>query len=232
MCVYVCVCVVGGGLDCGCIDCACWRDVGDGIAGRVQGCAHRQDPHPVRPTHRRAPGTLPVFQTSESFGRARSHDRDAQLHYLSLPSALTHSHVLLMDATIATGAAALMALRVLLDHGVPAERIMLLALIAAPQGMPRRSAHPFWVPPPINAGGWPCSASQACGRWRTRSRGSRWWCPRSTLALTPNTILCLASVRCAGGTGRVHPLTADDRPPPTRQLWGPLLRNVSVRMWV
>ena len=57
-----------------------------------------------------------------------------QLHYFSLPSALTKSRVLLLDATIATGAAALMAIRVLLDHDVAEENIVLLALLAAPQG--------------------------------------------------------------------------------------------------
>lgn len=45
-----------------------------------------------------------------------------------------NSHVLLMDATIATGAAAMMAIRVLLDHDVPQENIMFLSLIAAPSG--------------------------------------------------------------------------------------------------
>ena len=60
---------------------------------------------------------------------------EPQLHYLSLPASLDDSHVLLMDATIATGAAALMAVRVLLDHGVRQDRITVLALIAAPQGL-------------------------------------------------------------------------------------------------
>ena len=40
-----------------------------------------------------------------------------------------------MDATVATGAAAMMAIRVLLDHDVPEENIMLLSLIMAKTGM-------------------------------------------------------------------------------------------------
>ena len=43
-------------------------------------------------------------------------------------------HVLLMDATMATGAAAMMAIRVLLDHDVPEQNIMLLSLIMAEAG--------------------------------------------------------------------------------------------------
>ena len=41
---------------------------------------------------------------------------------------------MLMDATMATGAAAMMAIRVLLDHDVPEENIYLLALIMAVSG--------------------------------------------------------------------------------------------------
>lgn len=42
---------------------------------------------------------------------------------------------MLMDATVATGAAAIMAIRVLLDHEVPEENIMLLSLIMAESGL-------------------------------------------------------------------------------------------------
>ena len=41
---------------------------------------------------------------------------------------------MVMDATVATGAAAMMAIRVLLDHDVPEENIMLLSLIMAESG--------------------------------------------------------------------------------------------------
>ena len=42
---------------------------------------------------------------------------------------------MLMDATVATGAAAMMAVRVLLDHDVPEENILLLSLLMAESGM-------------------------------------------------------------------------------------------------
>lgn len=42
---------------------------------------------------------------------------------------------MLMDATVATGAAAMMAIRVLLDHDVPEENITLLSLLMAESGL-------------------------------------------------------------------------------------------------
>ena len=57
-----------------------------------------------------------------------------QLHYYKLPHDVSKTHVLLLDATVATGAAAMMAIRVLLDHDVPEENIFFLTLIAATTG--------------------------------------------------------------------------------------------------
>ena len=42
--------------------------------------------------------------------------------------------VILMDATVATGAAAMMAIRVLLDHDVPEHNINLVSLLMAESG--------------------------------------------------------------------------------------------------
>ena len=41
---------------------------------------------------------------------------------------------MVMDATVATGAAAMMAIRVLLDHDVPEDNILLLSMIMAESG--------------------------------------------------------------------------------------------------
>lgn len=57
------------------------------------------------------------------------------MHYNHLPKSISKGHVLLMDGTIATGAAALMAIRVLKDHHVPEENIIFVAMLAAPQGI-------------------------------------------------------------------------------------------------
>ncbi|XP_022089488.1 uridine-cytidine kinase-like 1 isoform X2 [Acanthaster planci] len=60
---------------------------------------------------------------------------EPELHYLRLPKEIEKDHVILMDATVATGAAAMMAIRVLLDHDVPQENIMLLSLLMAESGV-------------------------------------------------------------------------------------------------
>ncbi|RKP03604.1 hypothetical protein CXG81DRAFT_9250 [Caulochytrium protostelioides] len=60
---------------------------------------------------------------------------EPQLHYCKLPPQIHHSVVLLTDAQVATGAAALMAIRVLLDHNVAEDRIVFLCMIAAPAGI-------------------------------------------------------------------------------------------------
>ncbi|KAJ3093153.1 hypothetical protein HK102_006069 [Quaeritorhiza haematococci] len=69
-----------------------------------------------------------LIQTDPSTG-------EPQLHYCKLPSDISEGYVMLMDGTIATGAAALMAIRVILDHDVAEDRIIFLSLIAAPQGL-------------------------------------------------------------------------------------------------
>lgn len=57
-----------------------------------------------------------------------------QLYYLRLPKDIKDYMVMLMDATVATGAAAMMAIRVLLDHDVPEENILLASLLMAESG--------------------------------------------------------------------------------------------------
>ena len=52
---------------------------------------------------------------------------------------------MVMDATVATGAAAMMAIRVLLDHDVPEENIMLLSLIMAESGKLLDEPHVFFL---------------------------------------------------------------------------------------
>ncbi|RKP07840.1 uridine kinase family-domain-containing protein [Thamnocephalis sphaerospora] len=69
-----------------------------------------------------------LIQTHPSTG-------EPQLHFCKLPPMLGKYYVMLMDATIATGAAGIMAIRVLLDHDIPEDRIIFLSLLAAPQGL-------------------------------------------------------------------------------------------------
>lgn len=57
------------------------------------------------------------------------------LYYTSLPPGLAESNVLLLDPMLATGGTALAAIRVLLDAGVPQERIVFVNLITVPEGI-------------------------------------------------------------------------------------------------
>ncbi|XP_071954473.1 uridine-cytidine kinase-like 1 [Antedon mediterranea] len=60
---------------------------------------------------------------------------EPELHYLRLPKDIHEDYVILMDATVATGAAAMMAIRVLLDHDVAEPNIMLVSLLMAESGV-------------------------------------------------------------------------------------------------
>ena len=68
-----------------------------------------------------------LIQTNDSTG-------EPELHYLRLPSDIKNGRVLLMDATLATGAAAIMGIRVLLDHAVEEENIFLVSILMSEQG--------------------------------------------------------------------------------------------------
>lgn len=59
---------------------------------------------------------------------------EPELHYLRLPKDISEDHVILMDSTVSTGAAAMMAVRVLLDHDVQEGNIMLVSLLMAALG--------------------------------------------------------------------------------------------------
>ncbi|XP_077496691.1 uridine-cytidine kinase-like lethal (2) k01209 isoform X4 [Amblyomma americanum] len=69
-----------------------------------------------------------LIQTNQNTG-------EPELYYLRLPKDIKDYTILLMDATVATGAASIMAVRVLLDHDVPEENIMLVSLLMAESGV-------------------------------------------------------------------------------------------------
>lgn len=67
--------------------------------------------------------------------------REPELHYLKLPPGIeTHSNILLLDPQIASGGAALMAVRVLVDHEVDENRIIFVTLTAGRRGLKRLTA--------------------------------------------------------------------------------------------
>lgn len=69
-----------------------------------------------------------LIQTNQTTG-------EPELYYLRLPKDIKDYRVILMDATVATGAAAIMAIRVLLDHDVPEQSISLVSLLMAEIGV-------------------------------------------------------------------------------------------------
>ncbi|XP_018612212.1 uridine-cytidine kinase-like 1 isoform X2 [Scleropages formosus] len=69
-----------------------------------------------------------LIQTNQDTG-------EPELHYLRLPKDISEDYVILMDCTVSTGAAAMMAVRVLLDHDVQEDKILLLSLLMAEMGV-------------------------------------------------------------------------------------------------
>ncbi|KAF2103382.1 uridine-cytidine kinase-like protein-like 1 [Rhizodiscina lignyota] len=72
-----------------------------------------------------------LIQTPESTG-------EPELHFLSLaPDIAEHGMVLLLDGQVCRGGAVLMAVRVLVDHGVPEDRIIVVTYTAGRTGVNR-----------------------------------------------------------------------------------------------
>jgi uracil phosphoribosyltransferase len=57
------------------------------------------------------------------------------LYYSALPPDIADRHVLLLDPMLATGGTALAAIQVLIDAGVPQERIIFVNVLSAPEGI-------------------------------------------------------------------------------------------------
>jgi uridine kinase len=63
---------------------------------------------------------------------------EPELHYLKLPEDIkTHGSVLLLDPQMSSGGAALMAVQVLVDHGVPQDKIVFVTYFAGKVGLNR-----------------------------------------------------------------------------------------------
>jgi len=60
---------------------------------------------------------------------------EPELHYLRFPKSVDGYKVMLMDAIITSGAASIMAIRILLDHDVREDQITLLSLMSSEQGV-------------------------------------------------------------------------------------------------
>ncbi len=77
----------------------------------------------------------PSIQLGELLIHTSTTTGDPELHFIRLPHDIAKFKVVLLDPMLATGAAAMMAIRVLLDHEVPEENIYFLSLIVAPLGV-------------------------------------------------------------------------------------------------
>lgn len=62
-------------------------------------------------------------------------NQEAELYYTRIPDDIRDYRVIILDATVASGAAAMMAIRILLDYDVPEENIMLCSLLMAESGV-------------------------------------------------------------------------------------------------
>lgn len=84
---------------------------------------------------------LPDCMTGRLLIQSDARTAEPALHFRSLPPGIAaHSRVLMLDPQMASGAAALMAVRVLVDHGVREERIVFVTYFAGRAGLGRLMA--------------------------------------------------------------------------------------------
>jgi uridine kinase len=82
--------------------------------------------------------TIPDCRTGRVLIQTNYRTGEPELHYRALPTNIAeHGLVLVLDPQFSTGAAALMAVRVLVDHGVPEHRIVFVTYTAGKLGLNR-----------------------------------------------------------------------------------------------
>jgi uridine kinase len=81
---------------------------------------------------------IPDCSTGRMLIQTNFRTGEPELHYYSLsPNISKHSGVLLLDPQMSSGGAALMAVKVLLDHGVKEDKIVFVTYTAGTQGLRR-----------------------------------------------------------------------------------------------
>ncbi|KAL2814203.1 uridine kinase family-domain-containing protein [Aspergillus cavernicola] len=84
--------------------------------------------------------TIPDCITGRVLIQTNERNEEPHLHYLKLPPGIAeHSTVMLLDSQMSSGGAALMAVRVLIDHGVAEEKIAFVTCAAGKSGLKRLS---------------------------------------------------------------------------------------------
>jgi uridine kinase len=82
--------------------------------------------------------TIPDCLTGRVLIQSNYRTGEPQLHFLKLfPDIAKHETVLLLDSQMSSGGAALMAVRILVDHGVEEKRIVFVTLLAGRIGVKR-----------------------------------------------------------------------------------------------
>lgn len=84
---------------------------------------------------------LPDCITGRILIQTSYHTTEPELHYIRLPKDIAdHTRVLVLDPQMSSGGAALMAVRVLVDHGVEEDRIIFVTHFAGKKGLGRLMA--------------------------------------------------------------------------------------------
>ncbi|KPI39150.1 Uridine kinase [Cyphellophora attinorum] len=82
--------------------------------------------------------TIPDCLTGRMLIQSNLRTAEPELHYLKLfPDIEKHKTVLLLDSQMSSGGAALMAVKVLVDHGVAEEKIVFVTCLAGKRGLKR-----------------------------------------------------------------------------------------------
>lgn len=82
--------------------------------------------------------SIPDCPTGRLLIQSNYRTGEPELHYLKLlPDIATHKTVLLLDSQMSSGGAALMAVKVLVDHGVPESNIVFVTFMAGQRGLNR-----------------------------------------------------------------------------------------------
>lgn len=82
--------------------------------------------------------TIPDCITGRVLIQTNELSEEPELHYLKLPPSIEeHATVMLLDPQMSSGGAALMAVRILIDHGVEEHRIVFVTCIAGTKGLKR-----------------------------------------------------------------------------------------------
>lgn len=82
--------------------------------------------------------TIPDCRTGRILIQTNYRTGEPELHYRALPPNIAeHGLILVLDPQMSSGAAALMAVKVLVDHGVPEERIVFVTYLAGKVGVNR-----------------------------------------------------------------------------------------------